>query len=78
MYDFDEYKVDVSLSFTTRGHHDWKFPDKEWNLSFDATDVNLDVVLEQFTLMLSAMDYVVDGKHLELVDSSTSKPDGAW
>ena len=37
----------------------------------DATDVNLDVVLEQFTLMLSAMDYVVDGKHLELVENDT-------
>ena len=35
----DEYKVEVTLSFSSRGHHSWEFPDKEWNLSFDATDV---------------------------------------
>ena len=64
----DEYKVEVSLSFSSVGHHDIQFPDKNWNMSFDATDVNLDVMLEQFKAMLVAMDYVVDGKRLELVD----------
>lgn len=68
MSDNDEYKVHVLLNFTSRGHHDNQFPDVNWSLDFDATDVNIDVMLEQFKKMLIAMDYVVDGKRLVLVE----------
>lgn len=63
----DNYIVSASLSFTSTGHDDPQFPDVNWSLSFDATDVHMDVVLEQFQHMLNAMGYVTDGRRLELV-----------
>lgn len=63
----DDYKVEATLSFSSTGHPDTNFPDTEWNLSFDATDANLDTIMEKFRHMLVAMEYVIDGRRLQLV-----------
>ena len=58
MEKYDNYKVGVNLFFSSSGHHSDEFPDMDWSVGFDATDVNLDVMLEQFKLMLNQLQMV--------------------
>ena len=64
----DNYKVTVSLSSSTVGSTDEKFPDSTVIIEFDATDAHMSVVLHKFQDLLNAMGYVTAGRHLELVD----------
>ena len=63
----DNYYVNVKLVLETGGHSDSQFPDKTCTIEFDATDVHMDVVLDQFKDFLSLMGYVVDNRRLEAV-----------
>jgi hypothetical protein len=64
----DDYKVTVSLSSSTVGSTDEKFPDSTVIIEFDATDVQISAVLRKFQDLLNAMGYVTDGRHLGLID----------
>ena len=64
----DNYRVDVALNLSSYGHHDEKFPDKNCSINFNATDIHMDVVLDQFRDFLILMGYVIDGRRLVLVD----------
>lgn len=63
----DNYIVDVTLSLRTVGHGDPEFPDKRATINFNATDVHVDVVLQQFEDFLVLMGYYMDKKKLALV-----------
>ena len=64
----DDYKITVTLASRTVGSTDEKFPDSTFIVEFDATDAHMSVVLRKFQDLLSAMGYVTEGRHLELVD----------
>lgn len=64
----DNYYVNVKLILETGGMNDSEFPDKKCSIEFDATDVHMDVVLDQFRDFLILMGYVVDNKRLVAVD----------
>lgn len=69
MSEVDNYKVNVTMVLDTYGHSDSQFPDKNCTIEFDATDVHMSVVLDQFKDFLILMGYVIDPyKRLELVD----------
>lgn len=59
MYD-NEYKVKVILKVKSSGHHDPLFPDRECSIEFDATDVHVNTVLEQFRDFLTMIGYVIE------------------
>jgi hypothetical protein len=60
MEEFDQYKVKVILKVKSSGHHDPLFPDRESSIEFDATDVHMNVILEQFRDFLTLIGYVID------------------
>jgi azurin len=37
-------------------------------MTFNATDVNIDTMCRQFEILLHSMGYVFNGQHLEMVD----------
>ena len=69
--DYDTYKVKVILKVKSSGHHDPMFPDRESSIEFDATDVHMNVVLEQFRDFLTMIGYVIDpSDSLKLVNEN--------
>ena len=58
--DYDTYKVKVTLKVESSGHHDPLFPDRTGTIEFDATDVHMNVVLEQFRDFLTMIGYVIE------------------
>jgi azurin len=64
----DNYHVDCTLSFVSSNHNDDQFPDTRMEMTFNATDVNIDTMCRQFEILLKGMGYVFDGRHLEMID----------
>jgi hypothetical protein len=58
--EFDQYKVKVILKCISTGHHDKdQFPDRECYMDFDATDANIQTMLDQYKDFLSFVGYVI-------------------
>ena len=55
----NEYNVKVTLKVESSGHHDEMFPDRTSTIEFDATDLTMDTVLDQFKDFLVVMGYVI-------------------
>ena len=55
----DQYNVNVVMTVESSGHHDPMFPDTTRSIEFNATDLNVEAVLEQFRDFLTMMGYVI-------------------
>jgi hypothetical protein len=61
----DNYHVNYNFSYSSSGYGAIGFPDENYNLSFDGTDLKIDVIVQQFEKVLRSAGYVFD--HLEVV-----------
>ena len=65
----DNYQVKVKMEFISTGHHDPLFPDTTGKIEFDATDCNINAMIDQFTTFLRMLGYVIDSdQKLALVE----------
>ena len=56
----DDYNVSVKMEVVSTGHHDTMFPDTSRVIEFDATDLPIEAVLDQFRDFAIMMGYVFD------------------
>jgi hypothetical protein len=66
--DMDDYNVYVYLRATTSGSKMSEFPDNIVTVQFDATDVDINTMLDKFRVLLNGMGYVLDNKKFVIVD----------
>ena len=64
----DDYNVYVYLRATTSGSKMSEFPDNIVTVQFDATDVDINTMLDKFRVLLNGMGYVLDNKKFVIVD----------
>jgi|FreactTroBogLake_1042271.scaffolds.fasta_scaffold00674_16 hypothetical protein len=61
--------VSYTFSYASNGYGNVGFPDEYYNLTFDGTDITIDMMVLQFEKLLRSAGY--EFKHVEVVKSES-------